>query len=487
MTHRAQPQPLIFERSSPGRLGVAAPKCDVPEQPLDALIPVSSLRATAPRLPEVDELTLTRHYLRLSQMNFSIDSHFYPLGSCTMKFNPKMNEIIAATPGFALAHPMQDDSQIQGWLAVLWELQQMLCEISGMDACSAQPCAGAQGEFAGLLMIRKYHFDRGEGAQRTRIICPDTAHGTNPASAARCGYRITSVKSNAQGCIDLEHMKEALGPDVAAVMITNPNTLGVFEKEIVALADMAHAVGAQMYMDGANMNAIQGQVKPGDMGFDVMHFNTHKTFSTPHGGGGPGCGPVCVKRHLEPYLPAPVVEIHGSEFRLNTDRPKSIGRLHAFFGNAGVSLRAWAYIRHHGAEGIKANSDNAVLNANYLLALLKDTFRQWSPGVCMHEFVVSASKYKAEHNVRAWDIVKRLIDYGFHPPTVYFPLIASEGMMIEPTESEGKETLDAFAAALKQIAQEAVEQPDLVRTAPHTTAVGRLDEVRAVKELNVRW
>jgi len=471
------------------------------------LIPASSLRENAPRLPEVDELTLTRHYVRLSQINFSIDSHFYPLGSCTMKFNPKMNEVVAATPGFALAHPMQDESQIQGWLAVLFELQQMLTEIAGMDACSVQPCAGAQGEFAGLLMIRQYHLERGEGAQRSRIICPDTAHGTNPASAARCGYGITSVKSNAVGCIDLDEMKKALGTDVAAVMITNPNTLGVFEKEIVELAKMAHNVGAQMYMDGANMNAIQGQVKPGDMGFDVMHYNTHKTFSTPHGGGGPGCGPVCVKRHLEPYLPVPVIARVSSDecrvtsdhhspltanhspltFHLNCDRPHTIGKLHAFLGNAGVSLRAWSYIRHHGAEGIKANSDNAVLNANYLLALLKDTFRQWSPGVCMHEFVVSATKYKAAHNVRAWDIAKRLIDYGFHPPTVYFPLIASEGMMIEPTESESKETLDAFASALMQIAREAVDNPDLVRAAPHTTPVGRLDEVKAVKELNLRW
>ena len=482
-------EPLIFELSSPGRIGHPLPQSDVPEQPADFLLPASSLRADAPPLPEVDELTLVRHYVHLSQMNFSIDTNFYPLGSCTMKYNPKINEVVAALPGVAGVHPLQSADTAQGFLAMLYELAECLREISGMDAVSLQPAAGAQGEFTGLLMMRAYHIHNGEGDRRKKIIVPDSAHGTNPASAARCGYQIVQVKSNVEGHVEVEAMRKALSDDVAAIMMTSPNTLGVFEREVLEIARMAHDAGALMYLDGANMNALVGKAKPGDMGFDVMHFNLHKTFSTPHGGGGPGAGPVAVKKHLEPFLPAPVVEKTSDGYRLNDDRPHSIGRLHGFYGNAGILARAWTYIRYHGASGLTANTENAVLNANYLMARLQETFPTAHHGVCKHEFVCSARRFKDGHNVRAWDFAKRLIDYSFHPPTVYFPLIPEhfEAMMIEPTETESKETLDAFADTLLKIAEEATTNPELVQHAPHTAPVGRLDEAFAARCLNVCW
>jgi glycine dehydrogenase subunit 2 len=482
-------EPLIFELSSPGRIGHPLPQSDVPAPPADSLLPASALREDAPPLPEVDELTLVRHFVHLSQMNFSIDTHFYPLGSCTMKYNPKINEVVATLPGVAGVHPLQSAETAQGFLALLYELAECLREISGMDAVSLQPAAGAQGEFAGLLMMRAYHMRNGEGEKRKKIIVPDSAHGTNPASAARCGYQIVQVKSNLEGHVEVEAVRQALSDDVAAIMMTSPNTLGVFESEVLEIARLAHEAGALMYLDGANMNALVGKAKPGDMGFDVMHFNLHKTFSTPHGGGGPGAGPVAVKKHLEPFLPVPVIEKTSDGYRLNDDRPHSIGRLHGFYGNAGILARAWTYIRYHGASGLTANTENAVLNANYLMARLKDTFPTAHHGVCKHEFVCSARRFKDEHNVRAWDFAKRLIDYGFHPPTVYFPLIPEhfEAMMIEPTETESKETLDAFADALLRIAEEATTNPELVQHAPHTAPVGRLDEAFAARCLNVCW
>jgi glycine dehydrogenase subunit 2 len=474
-------QPILFELSDPGQYNDYLPALDVPE----SAVPFGT-RSTLP-LPEVDEHTLVRHFTRLSQQNFSIDTEFYPLGSCTMKYNPKLNEAVAALPGFAGAHPLQDKETVQGWLRVLYEAQETLAEIAGLDAATVQPMAGAQGEFCGLLMIRAYHRLRGEGEQRTRIIVPDSAHGTNPASAARCGYDVTQVASNEHGCVDMEQMRAAMGADVAAVMITNPNTLGVFEKEIEKLSALAHEHGALVYMDGANMNAILGQIKPGDTGVDVMHFNVHKTFSTPHGGGGPGAGPVAVRDILAPFLPSSVVKKEGEEYSFDDDRPHSIGALDAWHGNAGIILRALTYIRRHGASGLKEISDYAVVNANYILARLKSTYGTANENLCKHECVLSASGLKAKYGISAWDVAKRLPDYGFHAPTVYFPLIVKEAMMIEPTETETKATLDAFCDAMIAIAKEAADDPELLHHAPHSTPVGRLDEAQAARCLNLCW
>lgn len=475
-------EPLIFEISDAGLATDYLPPLDVPESTFDL-----QTRAELP-LPEVDEHSVVRHFTRLSQQNFNIDTEFYPLGSCTMKYNPKINETIVNLPGFAGAHPLLPQHLAQGWLEVLFEAQRILASIAGLDAATVQPCAGASGEFCGLLMIRKYHESRGEGEKRRRIVVPDSAHGTNPASAARCGYKVTQVASTPDGCVDLEHMKAALGDDVAAVMITNPNTLGVFEKDITALCEMAHECGALVYMDGANMNAILGQCRPGDFGIDVMHFNVHKTFSTPHGGGGPGAGPVAVRDFLEPFLPKPhVVKRDESTFAWDDDRPQSIGTLHAFYGNAGIILRALAYILRHGAPGLQQISENAVLAANYILARLKSTFEAGSDNLCKHECVLSASELKKQYGVSAWDVAKRLPDYGFHAPTVYFPTIVKESMMIEPTETETKATLDAFCDAMLAIAEEAKTNPDLLHQAPHSLAVGRLDEAHAAKCLNLCW
>ncbi|MBW3635622.1 MAG: aminomethyl-transferring glycine dehydrogenase subunit GcvPB [Armatimonadetes bacterium] len=473
---------LLFELDDPGSASDYLPPLDVPEAPMPF----------APRptldLPELDEHSVVRHFTRLSHQTFSIDTHFYPLGSCTMKYNPKLNEAIASLSGFAGAHPLQDEQTAQGWLEVLFRAQNVLAQIAGLDACTVQPLAGAQGEFAGLLMIRAYHDKRGEGQSRRRIIVPDSAHGTNPASAARCGYAVTSVQSNAQGNVDMDAMRTALGSDVAAVMITNPNTLGVFEAQIEELCAAAHQTGALVYMDGANMNAILGQARPGDMGVDVMHFNVHKTFSTPHGGGGPGAGPVAVRAILEPFLPVPhVKQTESGAFMWDWERPDAIGSLHGFRGNAGVILRALTYILRHGGAGLQRVSSDAVLSANYILARLKGAYETANPNGCKHECVLSAAKLKAEHGVSAWDIAKRLPDYGFHAPTVYFPTIVKESMMIEPTETETKATLDAFCDAMLQIAQEAITDPDMLRHAPHTLKVGRLDEAGAAKCLNLCW
>ena len=478
-------EPLLFELSDEGQINDYLLPLDVPESAFEY-----SIRGELP-LPQVDEHTLVRHFTRLSQQNFSIDTQFYPLGSCTMKYNPKLNEAVASLSGFASVHPLQPTSTMQGWLQVLFEAQTVLAKIAGLDAATVQPLAGAQGEFCGLLMIRKYHESRGESSTRNRIIVPDSAHGTNPSSAARCGYQVTSVASDEHGCVDLEAMRAALQEDVAALMITNPNTLGVFEKDIQALCQMAHAVGALVYMDGANMNAILGQARPGDMGVDVMHFNVHKTFSTPHGGGGPGAGPVAVRQILEPFLPSPHVvkrETNGEiEYSMDSQRPQSIGRLHGFYGNAGIVLRALTYILRHGDSGLKQVSEDAVLSANYVLARLRGTYATANEQWCKHECVLSASELKAKYGVSAWDIAKRLPDYGFHAPTVYFPTIVKESMMIEPTETETKATLDEFCDAMISIAGEAATNADLLHHAPHSLGLGRLDEANAARCLNLCW
>jgi glycine dehydrogenase subunit 2 len=474
-------EPLLFELSDPGQKNDYLASLDVPKLSFNF-----EARSTLP-LPELDEHSVVRHFTRLSQQNFSIDTEFYPLGSCTMKYNPKLNEAVASLPGFAGVHPLQDESTTQGWLEVLWRAQNVLAEIAGLDAATVQPLAGAQGEFCGLLMIREYHESRGELSTRTRIVVPDSAHGTNPASAARCGFSVTSVASDEHGNVDMQHMRDAMGNDVAAVMITNPNTLGVFEKEIEALCQLAHEHGALVYMDGANMNAILGQARPGDMGVDVMHFNVHKTFSTPHGGGGPGAGPVAVRDILEPFVPTPHVVKNGEEYAFDYDRPQSVGKLHAFYGNSGIVLRALTYILRHGGSGLREISENAVLAANYILARLRSTYATANENICKHECVLSASDLKAKFGVTAWDIAKRLPDYGFHAPTVYFPTIVKESMMIEPTETETKATLDAFCEAMIAIAKEAETDAEMLHHAPHSTIVGRLNEANAAKCLNLCW
>ncbi len=479
-------QPTLFERSRPGRGGGKIPH--PPKGALDRL-PAEALRTTPPALPEMNELDVVRHYVNLSQLNFAIDTGFYPLGSCTMKFNPKLNEWAARLRGFAELHPMAPDEVAQGTLQLLWELERALVAISGMRAVTLQPAAGAQGELTGIMMIRAYHRGRGE-TERDEILVPDSSHGTNPATASMAGYKTITIPSAADGGVDIEAFKAALGPRSAAVMITNPSTLGLFETRIGELLEAVHGAGALAYMDGANLNAIMGRFKPGEAGFDVMHFNVHKTFSTPHGGGGPGAGPVGVGERLLAYLPMPRV-LHGDDgtFRLERpdERPSSIGRLRSFVGNTGVLVRAYAYIRAHGASGLAEVSDDAVLAANYLKSRLADVFDLPYDRPCKHEFVASASSLKAKTGVRTLDIAKRLIDYGFHPPTIYFPLIVDEGMLIEPTETESIETLDAFADALLAIAAESEADPDLVKGAPHSAPVRRLDEAKAARQPNLRW
>ncbi len=480
-------QATIFEKSRPGRGGGKIPHS--PKRALDR-IPAEARRDSVPGLPELNEPEVVRHYVNLSTLNYAIDTGFYPLGSCTMKWNPKLNEWAARLPGFAQLHPLAPDSVAQGTLQLLWELEQALAEISGMRAVSLQPAAGAQGELTGILMIRAYHRSRGE-AERTEVLVPDSAHGTNPATATMAGFKTISIPSAADGGVDIDAFRAALGPHTAAVMITNPSTLGLFEARIGELLDAIHQAGALAYMDGANLNAILGRFKPGEAGFDVMHFNVHKTFSTPHGGGGPGAGPVGVGEALLPFLPSPRVlrEPDGS-YRLERrgERPTSIGRLRSFAGNTGVLVRAFAYIRAHGGSGLREVSDDAVLAANYLKARLSETYDQPYGGrPCKHEFVASAASLKKATGVRTLDIAKRLIDYGFHPPTIYFPLTVEEGMLIEPTETESIETLDAFADALVSIAAEARETPDVVREAPHLAPVRRLDEATAARQPNLHW
>ncbi|ADU51302.1 glycine dehydrogenase (decarboxylating) beta subunit [Thermaerobacter marianensis DSM 12885] len=484
----AEPEPLIFAYSRPGRGGVRWPAPDVPVRPVEERVPAELLRRDPPALPEVAEVDLVRHYTRLSQMNHAVDTGFYPLGSCTMKYNPKVNERVAALPGFADLHPYVPDELAQGALRLMYDLERALCEIGGMARATLQPAAGAHGELTGILLIRAYHRSRGQG-HRYKVIVPDSAHGTNPATAAMAGYKVVEVPSDARGGVDLKALEAVLDEDVAALMLTNPNTLGLFDENIHRIAEMVHAAGGLLYYDGANANAILGISRPGDMGFDVVHFNLHKTFSTPHGGGGPGAGPVGVKEELVPFLPAPLVERDPAtgRFYLDHDRPQAIGRMRSFYGNFAVLVRAYAYIRALGAEGLRRVSEDAVLNANYVMRQLAGLYRLPYDRTCMHEFVLSASNLRERTGIRALDVAKRLLDFGIHPPTIYFPLIVEEALMIEPTETESKETLDRFVAVMRRIAREAEEEPDVVRQAPHTTPVGRLDEALAARRPVLRW
>lgn len=482
--NNTQSTEVIFELSKSGRRCHRLPACDVPSlQPLDALIPREHLAATPPPLPEVGEIDLIRHYTNLSARNMSIDTNFYPLGSCTMKYNPKRHERLAALPGFANLHPLQDDDTTQGMLELLYEMQQYLAEISGLPAVSLQPAAGAQGELTALFVAAAYFKEKGE-THRRKVLVPDSAHGTNPASAALAGFDTITVKSGASGLVDLNDLKAKLGDDTAVFMITNPNTLGLFETQINTITDLLHSKGALVYLDGANMNAILGITRPGDFGADMQHYNVHKTFTGPHGGGGPGSGPIAVRDFLAPYLPAPVVVKDGAKYKLNFDMPKSIGRVRSFFGNVGILFRGYCYIRTLGPDGLKEVSEQAVLNANYLRARVLEGFEVPHAGPCMHEFVASAQSLVRSHKIKAIDICKRLLDYGFHAPTVSFPMVVAQALMMEPTETESKETLDAFADTLLKIK---AEDPEVVRTAPHTHIVSRPDEVKAAKELKLRW
>jgi len=473
---------LLFEMSEAGRRTHRLPACDVPARDIAALLPADAVSAAPPPLPEVGEIDLIRHYVNLSTRNMSIDTNFYPLGSCTMKYNPKRHERLASLPGMAALHPLQSDASCQGMLQVLWELQNILGEIAGLDAVALQPSAGAQGELTALLVAAAYFRDRGE--KRTRVLIPDSAHGTNPASAAIAGFEAVTIKSNAKGHVDLEDLKAKLDDRTAVFMITNPNTLGLFEPQIAEITRAVHERGALVYLDGANMNAIVGVTRPGDFGADMMHYNVHKTFTGPHGAGGPGAGPIAVRAALAPYLPAPLVVKHEDRYHLDYNRPKSIGRVRSFFGNVGILLRGYCYIRTLGPDGLRAMTDNAVLNANYLLALVKDFLEVPFGDRCMHEFVASARQLRRERRVSAMDVAKRLLDFGYHAPTVYFPLVVPEAMMIEPTETESKQTLDAFAGTLRQIRGEDAEY---LRHAPYTMPISRPDEIRAAKEPILRW
>jgi glycine dehydrogenase subunit 2 len=473
---------LIYERSQAGRRASSVPD---PGLAPGAAIPEHLQRSQPPRLPELAEPELVRHFTELSTRNFGIDTGFYPLGSCTMKYNPRVNERLVGLPGFRDLHPYQDDEDAQGALELMWRLQEILAEVVGLQAVTLQPAAGSQGELTGLTLISAYFKDRGEHEQRREIVIPDTAHGTNPASVTMAGYTVRKVDVDERGNIDVDDLRDKVGPQTAGLMLTNPSTLGLFEERIEEVAAIFHDAGALLYYDGANLNAVCGISRPGDMGFDVLHFNLHKTFSQPHGGGGPGAGSVAVRDILEPYLPTPVVVRDGDGFRLDHDRPKSIGRVRGFGGPFGVFVRAYAFIRSWG-PGLRDMSEIAVLNANYMLALLRDDYELPYDRHCMHEFVLSARGLKREYGATALDVAKRLMDYGFHPPTVYFPLVVPEALMIEPTETEAKETLDAFCQAMLAIVGEAASDPDLLKSAPHTRPVARLDEAGAAKRMVVR-
>jgi len=481
----ARREPLIFELSVPGHVGYRLEPLDVPDVPIEELVPKEFQRRSEPRLPEVTEPQVVRHFTRISVLNHHIDRDVFPLGSCTMKYNPKVNEAVAGLGGFANLHPLTPEQGAQGALALMADLARHLAVITGMDRVTLQPAAGAQGEFTGLLIARAYFHERGEN-ERNRVIFPDSAHGTNPASAAMCGFEPVEIKSNARGVVDVEALSQALDGRAAVFMVTNPNTLGLFEEDILAIAARVHEAGALLYLDGANLNALAGVTRPGDMGFDICHLNLHKTFSTPHGGGGPGSGPVGVKARLEPYLPRPTIEERGGRYILDWNRPRSVGKVHSFYGNFGMHVRALAYILALGPDGLREATENAVLNANYLKSLLVGDFDLPYDGPSLHEFVLSGDRQK-EHGVRTADMAKRLLDHGFYAPTVYFPLIVHEALMIEPTESETKESLDRFAAALIDIAREARENPAVLHEAPHSTPVRRLDEARAARELKLRW
>ena len=475
-----QDQALIFELSTPGRIGYSLPEMDVPELELSGLLPEGYLRVEEPELPEVSELDIMRHYTALSRRNHGVDSGFYPLGSCTMKYNPKINENVARFNGFAHVHPLQDESSVQGALELLYDLQQHLIEITGMDEVTLQPAAGAHGEWTGLMMIRAYHEANGD-LKRTKVIVPDSAHGTNPASATVAGLETITVKSNEYGLVDLEDLRRVVGEDTAALILTNPNTLGLFEENIIEMAEIVHAAGGKLYYDGANLNAVLSKARPGDMGFDVVHLNLHKTFTGPHGGGGPGSGPVGVKADLIPFLPKPVIAKRGEEYVFDYDRPQSIGRVKPFYGNFGINVRAYTYIRSMGPDGLKAVTEYAVLNANYMMRRLAEYYDLPFDKHCKHEFVLSGRRQK-KLGVRTLDIAKRLLDFGYHPPTIYFPLNVEECIMIEPTETESKETLDSFVDIMIQIAKEVEENPEIVQEAPHTTVVGRMDEATAARK-----
>jgi glycine dehydrogenase subunit 2 len=475
---------LIFEKGSSGRIGYSLPPLDVAKKEIDTLIPPSFQRADLAGLPEVSEIEVVRHFVRLSQWNYSIATGPYPLGSCTMKYNPRVNERAARLSGFSQIHPYQSEELSQGALFLMYELEQYLAEISGLDRVSLQPAAGAQGELTGMMMIRAYHTARGD--PRRVVLVPDSAHGTNPSSSSLAGYQVQALPSNDRGLIDPDQVRKRMNEQVAAIMITNPNTLGLFEEEISRICEIVHSRGGLVYGDGANLNAILGVVRPGDMGFDVLHLNLHKTFSTPHGGGGPGAGPVAVRAILAPFLPVPVVDKEGERLHLNYDLPRSIGKLRAFHTNFAVLVRAYAYILSLGAAGLKRIAQMATLNANYLRRQLESSFHIPFDRLCKHEFVAT-DKIQQEKGVKALDIAKRLMDKGFHPPTIYFPLIVSGALMIEPTESESKESLDQFISAMKEIAEEAERDPSQITSAPHLTKVSRLDEVRAAREPILRW
>jgi glycine dehydrogenase subunit 2 len=499
---------LLFELSEAGRRAHRLPACDVPERPAREFLPAGALAASPPALPELSEPEVVRHFVNLSQLNMSVDTHFYPLGSCTMKYNPKRNERVARMPGFSDLHPYQPEESLQGMLQLLFELQEYLKEISGLDACSLQPAAGAHGELTALWVASAYFRDRNE--KRTKVLVPDSAHGTNPASATMAGFETVTVKTLPSGTLDMDDFHRRLDDQIAVFMITNPNTVGIFEPKMHEIADAVHQAGGLVYLDGANMNAILGIARPGDFGADMQHYNPHKTFSGPHGGGGPGAGPICVTVALAPYLPAPVVaKAKSQELRdkgqkpdaapplaldsrlstldsyiLDYNRPKSIGRVRAFFGNVGVLVRAYCYIRTHGPDGLRRVSENAVLNANYLLSRVKHFLPVPQGDRCMHEFVASAARLKTEKGISAMDLAKRLLDFGFHAPTVYFPLSVKESIMVEPTETESKETLDAFAETLFRVIEEDAE---LLHDAPHTTPISRPDEVVAARRPILAW
>jgi glycine dehydrogenase subunit 2 len=478
---------LIFEHSHTGRRALA----QAPHHSEDVQgIPADMLRDSDPRLPAVSEMQVVRHYTRLSQKNFSIDTQFYPLGSCTMKYNPRACNKLAMLPGMLARHPLAPESMGQGFLACMYELQEMLKDVTGMPAVSLTPAAGAQGEFTGVAMIKAYHEAKGD-TQRTEILVPDAAHGTNPATAVMCGYKVHEIPTDRHGDVDMDALQAAVGPQTAGIMLTNPSTLGVFERRIEEISALIHKAGGLLYYDGANLNAILGKVRPGDMGFDVIHMNLHKTFSTPHGGGGPGAGPVGVSKRLEPFLPLPIVGYEGDNYYWITEdvRPQSIGRLSAFMGNAGVLMRAYIYARMLGREGMHRVADFATLNANYLMAKLTEAGFDvaYTNRRATHEFIITLKRQQKELGITAMDFAKRLLDFGFHAPTTYFPLLVPECLLIEPTETETKEELDGFIAAMIKIQQEAENSPELLKEAPHTQPVRRLDEVRAAKQLDLTW
>ncbi len=476
---------LIYEKSQAGRRASALPRYE--KLPAPAELPEELRRTEPPRLPEVAEFELVRHFTELSTRNFGVDTGFYPLGSCTMKYNPRINERLAALPGFARLHPLQEEDGAQGALELMWRLQEILAEVTGLDAVSLQPAAGSQGELTGLLLVCAYFAARGEGEQRRKVVIPDTAHGTNPASVTMAGYELTPVRTDARGNIDVDDLRGKVDEHTAALMLTNPSTLGLFDENIEEITRIFHGAGAFMYYDGANLNAVCGISRPGDMGFDIVHINLHKTFSQPHGGGGPGGGPIAVRNALEPFLPVPaVVRREDGGFGFDYDRPQTIGKVRGFTGPFGVFVRSYAFIRAYGPQ-LREMSEASVLNANYLLALLRDAYELPFDRLCMHEFVLSARRLKQEHGTSALDVAKRLMDFGFHPPTIYFPLVVPEALMVEPTETEAKETLDAFAEAMLQIVREARDEPEVVRSAPHGRPVGRLDEVRAARQPIVRY